>query len=225
MATEPRALSITLDATTRLSALLTLPRQPHAAYVLAHGAGAGMAHPFLASVAEGLAQRGVATLRFNFPSMERGLRRVDPPAVAQAAVRAAVLEARRALPGVPLFSGGKSFGGRMSSQAEAAAPLDSIRGLAFLGFPLHPAGKPSAERSEHLSHVAVPMLFLQGSRDALAQLELLRPVVKRLGSRATLAVFEEADHSFHVPRKTGRTDAEVLAEVLDTLAAWMEANR
>lgn len=198
--------------------LLVAPSKPRALYVLAHGAGAGMTHPFMASVAEGLKERGVATFRYNFPYMEKGSKRPDSPKVAHAAVRAAVEEAARRLPGVPLFAGGKSFGGRMTSQAQAAEPMAGVQGLVFLGFPLHPAGAPSSERAAHLAEVEVPMLFLQGSRDDLAHLELLKPVVRSLGTRATLKVFEDADHSFHVPARTGRKDAEVLAEVLDAIA-------
>jgi predicted alpha/beta-hydrolase family hydrolase len=209
----------------RVSGLLLVPPRAEAAYVLAHGAGAGMAHPFLESAARGLCERGVATLRFQFPAMERGSKRVDAPAIAQAAVRAAVAEAALRLPELALFAGGKSFGGRMSSQAQAAAPLERVRGIAFLGFPLHAAGRPSDERAQHLAAVRVPMLFLQGSRDDLAHLDRLEPVVARLGARATLVVFPDADHSFHVPARSGRKDKEVLAEVLDALAGWIAANR
>ena len=223
-AAEARTVSIPVGDE-RVSGLLLVPARARAAYVLAHGAGAGMTHPFLEAAARGLLERGIATLRFQFPAMERGSRRVDPPKVAQAAVRAAVAEAARRLPGVPLFAGGKSFGGRMASQAQAESPLPGVRGLAFLGFPLHPVGRPSDERAAHLSGVSIPMLFLQGSRDDLAHLELLEPVVAGLGGRATLAVFPEADHSFHVPTRTGRKDAELLEDVLDALAGWIEANR
>jgi predicted alpha/beta-hydrolase family hydrolase len=191
--------------------------------VLAHGAGAGMAHPFMAAVAAGLAARGVATLRYQFPYMERGAKRPDSPAVAQAAVRAAVAEAARLAPGLALYAGGKSFGGRMSSQAQAESPLPGVRGLAFLGFPLHPPGKASDERGKHLSGVSVPMLFLQGTRDDFADLSLLRPLVGRLGERATLRLLADADHSFHVPARSGRKDPEVLDELLAALAGWMEA--
>ena len=201
--------------------LLVAPAKPRALYVLAHGAGAGMAHPFMAAVAEGLKARGIATLRFNFDYMEKGSKRPDPPKVAHAAVRRAVDEAARLLPGVPLFAGGKSFGGRMTSQAQALEPLPGVEGLVFLGFPLHPTGKPSVERAAHLADVKVPMLFLQGSRDDLASLALLRPVVASLAPGATLDVFEDADHSFHVPARTGRKDAEVLAEMLDTIEVWI----
>jgi hypothetical protein len=218
-------VAIALADGERVSGLAIAPPGPRAAYVLAHGAGAGMAHPFMAAAARGLAERGIATLRFQFPAMERGSKRVDTPKAAHAAVRGAVAEAARQLPGVPLFAGGKSFGGRMTSQAQAEAPLPGVRGLVFLGFPLHPAGRPAAERGAHLASVRIPMLFLQGSRDDLASLDLLEPVVKALGPRATLAVFADADHSFHVPARSGKSDAQVLAEVLDTLAGWVEANR
>jgi len=191
-------------------------------YVFAHGAGAGMTHAFLAKAAAGLAARGIAVLRFDFPYMERGSKRPDPPKVAHAAVREAVDEARRQFPGVPLFAGGKSFGGRMTSQAQALSSLPDVRGLVFFGFPLHPAGKPSDERAVHLADVKVPMLFLQGTRDELADLSLLRPVVVRLGERATLATFEHADHSFHVPARSGRNDAEVMEALLDAMAEWMK---
>lgn len=200
---------------------LVAPPDARACYVLAHGAGAGMAHPFMQAVAEGLAHRAIATLRYEFPYMERGSKRPDPPDVAQATVRAAVDEAARLRPGLPLFAGGKSFGGRMTSQAQAAAPMPGVRGLAFLGFPLHPAGKPGEARAKHLQDVRVPMLFLQGTRDELAALGLLRPVVERLGALATLELFEDADHSFHVRARTGRNDAQVLDEMLDVLAHWL----
>ena len=204
-----------------VSALLLAPTDARACYVLAHGAGAGMTHAFMTAVAQGLVARGIATLRYQFPYMERGSRRPDTPRVAHAAVRAAVVEAAQRLPGLPLFAGGKSFGGRMTSQAQAASPLPGVRGLVFLGFPLHPAGKPSDERAAHLFDVDIPMLFLQGSRDDLASLELLEPVAAKLGAKATLAVFADADHSFHVPVRSGRKDAQVLGEVLDALAGWL----
>ena len=216
-------LSIRVDESTSISALLDSPAAPRALYVFAHGAGAGMTHSFMARVADGLAARGVATLRYQFPYMERASKRPDPPAIAHGAVRAAVDEAARAMPGVPLFAGGKSFGGRMASQAQAASPLPGVRGLAFFGFPLHPAGKPSIERAAHLSGVAIPMLFLQGTRDALAQLDLLQGVAASLGDRATLKIFEGADHSFHVPARSGTNDREVMEEMLDMTAAWMSS--
>jgi predicted alpha/beta-hydrolase family hydrolase len=213
-------LTIRIDEAQQVSGLLLSPPDARACYVFAHGAGAGMAHPFMASVATGLADRGIATLRYQFPYMERGSRRPDTPRVAHAAVRAAVDEAARRLPGLPLLAGGKSFGGRMTSQAQAAAPLPGVRGLVFVGFPLHPAGKPSDERAAHLSDVDLPMLFLQGTRDDLADPELLQPVVKRLGARATLHSVTDADHSFHVPARSGRKDADVMREMLDVVAAW-----
>ena len=216
-------LTIAVDATRRVSALLRAPANARACYVLAHGAGAGMRHPFMGAIAEAFAARGIATLRYQFPYMEQGSRRPDVPQVAHASVRAAVAEAARAMPGVALVAGGKSFGGRMTSQAQAAAPLPGVRGLVFLGFPLHPAGKPSDERASHLANVQVPMLFLQGTRDDLADLSLLKPVVERLGSRASLVLFEAADHSFHVPAKSGRKDADVLDSLADAIAAWVEA--
>ena len=201
--------------------LLDRPPAAHAAYVLAHGAGAGMSHPFLANVALGLSERGIATLRYQFPYMEAGSKRPDTPKVAQAAVREAVAEAARQLPGLPLFAGGKSFGGRMTSQAQAIAPLEGVHGLVFIGFPLHPAGKPADERAAHLDTVTIPMLFLQGTRDELAGLDLLRPVMERLGERATLETFEHADHSFHVPARSGRNDGEVMQALLDSIARWI----
>ena len=204
--------------------LLDAPKDPVACYVLAHGAGAGMKHPFMAAVAKGLAQRRIATLRYQFPYMENGSRRPDVPAVAHAAVRAAVAEAARAMPGVALVAGGKSFGGRMTSQAQAATPLPGVRGLVFLGFPLHPAGKPSDERAAHLADVRVPMLFLQGTRDDLASLALLKPVIERLGANASLELSDDADHSFHVPARSGRKDADVLAALASAISAWVDAS-
>lgn len=221
---EAAELTIAVDASRRVSALLCAPRDARACYVLAHGAGAGMRHPFLAAIADALAARGIATLRYQFPYMEQGSKRPDVPAVAHATVRAAVDEAARAAPGVALIAGGKSFGGRMTSQAQAATPLPGVRGLAFLGFPLHPAGKPSDERAAHLADVRVPMLFLQGTRDDLATLSLLRPVVARLGAAARLELFDDADHSFHVRARSRRTDADVLAALADSLAAWIDAS-
>ena len=214
-------LDIGIDGSRRVSALLEVPDEARACLVLAHGAGAGMTHPFMADVARELAGRGIATLRYQFPYMEQGSKRPDTPAVAQATVRAAVAEAALRAPALPLFAGGKSFGGRMTSQAQAAQPLPEVRGLVFFGFPLHPAGKPSDTRAQHLAGVKVPMLFLQGTRDDLADLTLLRPVVERLDKRATLQVFEDADHSFHVRARTGRTDAQLRAAMLDAVALWI----
>jgi len=218
---SPKAVTIPVDDAQRVSGLLQNPRGAHACYVVAHGAGAGMGHPFMAAIANELAQRGIATLRYQFPYMERGSKRPDSPKLAQATVRAAVAEAARLLPKLALFAGGKSFGGRMTSQAQAAAPLPGVRGLAFLGFPLHAPGRPSDERAEHLFEVEVPMLFLQGTRDEFADLTLLEPVVEKLGSRATLQTFQDANHSFHVPARSGRKDAQVRAQMLDVLAAWI----
>jgi len=206
-----------------MQTLVNAPAGAEAGYVFAHGAGAGMDHEFMEAIAQGLAERRIATLRFNFPYMEQGSRRPDTPAVAQAAVREAVAEAARLWPGLPLFAGGKSFGGRMTSQAQAAQPLPGVKGLVFVGFPLHPAGKPGTERAKHLAKVEVPMLFLQGTRDELADLELLRGVVAPLGKRATLHVVEHADHAFHVLVRSGRKNPEVREELLDTMAAWMLA--
>ena len=204
-----------------VSALLLRPRQARACYVFAHGAGAGMTHKSMETIAAGLGARGIATLRYQFPYMEKGSKRPDPPAVAHQAVRAAVEEAARCCAGLPLIAGGKSFGGRMTSQAQAITPLPGVQGLAFLGFPLHPAGKPSIERAKHLLDIRIPMLFLQGTRDALSELRLLEPVVKDLGSLATLHRVRDADHSFHVPVRSGRNDREVLDEALDAFAAWV----
>lgn len=215
-------MKIAVDDTHTVAALLQAPPGARACYVLAHGAGAGMTHPFMATVADGLLARGIATLRYQFPSMEQGSRRPDRPALAHATVRAAVAAAAQELPGVSLIAGGKSFGGRMTSQAQAETPLSGVRGLAFLGFPLHAAKKPSVERARHLGDVAVPMLFLQGSRDALADLGLIRDTVDGLGPRATLHMIEGGDHSFHVPARSGRNDAEVMAGMLDALTAWID---
>jgi predicted alpha/beta-hydrolase family hydrolase len=218
---EPRIKPIALPVgATRVSALLQAPPRASACFVFAHGAGAGMAHPFMAAVAAGLAAHGVATLRYQFPYMEHGSKRPDPPKVAHAAVRAAVAQAHRELGKLPLIAGGKSFGGRMTSQAQAASPLEHVAGLAFLGFPLHPAKRPSAERAAHLSDVKIPMLFLQGTRDALAELSELEPVCRALGKRATLKLFADADHSFHVPARTGRKDADVREDMLNAFAEW-----
>ena len=181
-----------------------------------------MDHPFLVDVARELALRGVATLRYQFPYIERGARRPDPPQLAQATVRAAVAAALGLLPELPLIAGGKSFGGRMTSQTQAKASLQGVCGLAFLGFPLHPAGRPTQDRGEHLFDIQIPMLFLQGTRDTLAALDLLEPLCKKLGRRATLKLFADADHSFRVPARTGRKDAQVLGDVLDALAAWLD---
>ena len=221
-----QTLALTLSSSPggSVAALLDSPPQPFACYVLAHGAGAGMHHEFLAALAQRLCAEGAAVLRYQFPFMEQGSRRPDPPAVAQATVRAAVDEARRRFPDLPLFAGGKSFGARMSSQAQAAAAMPGVRGLVFVGFPLHPAGKPGTARATHLAGVQVPMLFLQGTRDALAELALVREVLQPLQARATLHVVEGADHAFHVLVRSGRNDAQVLDELAHTAAQWMRTH-
>lgn len=221
MNTAAQPATLTLEDRQTVSALLQSPPAPRACYVFAHGAGAGMAHSFMAEVADGLAQRGIATLRYQFPYMERGSKRTDSPAIAHAAVRAAVAHAADRFPALPLFAGGKSFGGRMSSQAQALAPLPGIAGLLFLGFPLHPEGSPSSERARHLFDVRVPMLFVQGTRDKLAAFDRIEQLVAELGPSATLLRIDEADHSFHVLVRSGRNDKEVMAQVLDGAAAWM----
>ena len=219
---EPQAITIPVGGE-QVSGLLLRPANAKALYLFAHGAGAGMTHRSMASNAEGLAARGIATLRYQFLYMEKGSKRPDPPRLAHAATRAAAAEAARLAADLPLFAGGRSFGGRMTSQAQAEAPLPGVRGLAFLGFPLHPAGKPGVERAEHLERMEIPMLFVSGSRDALADLDLLRPVVAGLGDRATLHLVDQADHSFKVAAKSGRTAAQAEAEALDALAAWIGA--
>ena len=217
---ETRKLEIAVGAE-HVSALFLRPPEAKALYLFAHGAGAGMTHKAMQSNAEGLAQRGIATLRYNFLYMEKGSRRPDSPKVAHAAVRAAAAEALRIAPDLPLFAGGRSFGGRMTSQAQALEPLPRVRGLAFLGFPLHPADKPGIDRADHLAEVQVPMLFVSGDRDALGELGLLEGVVGKLGERATLHLVAHADHSFKVSAKSGRTSADAEAEALDALAGWM----
>jgi predicted alpha/beta-hydrolase family hydrolase len=221
MSTNPHPVTLAIDDTTRVSGLLNTPPDARACFVMAHGAGAGMAHPFLASFANHLAEHAIATFRYQFPYMERGSKRPDLPKVAHATVRAAVAAASRLMPGVTLFAGGKSFGGRMTSQAQAAAPLPGVRGLVFIGFPLHPPGEPSDERAAHLAKVRIPMLFLQGTRDEFADLQFLNALVERLGERATLRLVDDADHSFHVPARTGRKDSQVRLEMASAAAAWM----
>jgi predicted alpha/beta-hydrolase family hydrolase len=216
-----KTFRITVDATRSVSAILLAPHDATACFVFAHGAGAGFTHPFMAAVAEGLAERRVATLRYQFPYMENGSKRPDSPGVAHAAVRAAVAEAAKRCPDLLLIAGGKSFGGRMTSQAQAEAPLAAVRGLLFFGFPLHAVGKPSDARAAHLFEVALPMLFLQGTKDKLAEPALLEPLLRRLGTRAWLHAVKDADHSFHVPARSGRRDADVMAEILDAAAAWL----
>ena len=203
-----------------VSGLLLRPPKARALYLFAHGAGTNMTHPSMASNAEGLAERGIATLRYNFLYTEKGGKRPDPPRLAHAAVRAAAARAAELAGDLPLFAGGRSFGGRMTSQTQAEEPLPNVRGLAFLGFPLHPAGKPGIDRADHLANVRVPMLFISGTRDALAELDLLQPVIATLGGRTSLHLVDEADHSFKVAAKSGRTNAEAEAKALDALANW-----
>ena len=222
-AVAAQKIKIDVEKADAVSALLICPDDARACYVFAHGAGAGMTHSFMETAAQGLSKRGVATLRYQFPYMEKGSKRPDSPAVAHAAVRAAVAEAGRRCPGLRLIAGGKSFGGRMTSQAQAISPLPGVHGLAFFGFPLHPAGKPSSDRARHLSDIDVPMLFLQGTRDSLAELSLLEPVVASLEPLATLHRVEGADHSFHVLARSGRNDREVMDEILDAFAGWSGA--
>ena len=205
----------------QVSGLLLRPPTAKALYLFAHGAGAGMTHRTMESNAQGLAERGIATLRYQFLYMEKGSKRPDAPKLAHAVVRAAAAEAVRLVPDLPMFAGGRSFGGRMTSQAQADAPLPGVEGLAFLGFPLHPAGKPGIERAEHLARIEVPMLFVSGDRDALAELDLLRPVVAGLGGRATLHLVSHADHSFRVAARSGRTAADAEGEALDAVANWI----
>ena len=217
---EAERLKIAVGAET-VSGLLLRPPNASALYLFAHGAGAGMSHKAMESNAQGLAERGIATLRYQFLYMEKGSGRPDPPKLAHAVVRAAAAEAARLAPGLPLYAGGRSFGGRMTSQAQADAPLPEVRGLAFLGFPLHPAGKPGIERAEHLSRISIPMLFVSGDRDALAETELLRPVVAALDDKARMHLVPHADHSFKAAAKSGRTSAQAEAEALDAIAEWI----
>ena len=215
-------VTIDVDASQRVSGAWLSPQHAIACYVFAHGAGAGMHHASMATLADDLAAGGIASLRYQFPYMERGSKRTDPPAVCHATVRAAVAKARELAPTLPLCAGGRSFGGRMTSQTQALSALPEVRGLAFFGFPLHPAKRPSIERAQHLSDVHVPMLFVQGTRDALAELALLQPLVERLGAKASLHLLADADHSFHVPARTGRKDADVRREAVAAMAAWIE---
>ena len=218
--TDPVELRFVASASAgEVSALLERPTDARALYVMGHGAGAGMRHAFMTAVSGALAARGIATFRYQFPYVEARRARPDPPAILWATVRSAIATATSVAPGLPVFAGGKSMGGRMTSQAFADRPLD-VLGLAFFGFPLHPTGAPATVRAEHLERVTAPMLFLQGTRDDLARLDLLQPVIDRLGARATLHVVEGAEHSFHVLKRSGRTDADVLEELADTMAAW-----
>lgn len=221
MKTTPLAINVA-DGTA-VSGRLTVPASATACLLLAPGAGAGMNHSYMVALSEGLAARGIATLRYQFPYMEKGSRRPDPPALCHQTVRAAVAAAHGLLPDLPLFAGGKSFGGRMTSQAQALAPLPEIEGLCFFGFPLHPPKKPAVSRAQHLGAIRIPLLFLQGTRDELADLTLLREVLKPLGTAVTLKVIEHADHSFHVLVRSGTTDEKVLDAMLDEVAAWIAA--
>jgi len=220
---SPQQLKLEVDGANAVSALLLRPSGTQACFIFAHGAGAGMTHEFMERVATGLYDRGIATLRYQFPYMEKRSRRPDAPALAHATVRAAVAGAARCCPGLALIAGGKSFGGRMTSQAQAIAPLAGVRGLAFLGFPLHPAGKPSDVRARHLTDIDVPMLFIQGTRDKLAELSLLEAMIKQLGESASLHLVQQADHSFHVPARSGRNNRDAMGEVVSTLSAWIAA--
>lgn len=217
-----RHLTIEGNELAPLSAILMKPRKARACFVFAHGAGAGMSHLFMEQVAAGLYARGIATLRYQFPFMEKGGKRPDSPVLAHRAVRAAVAEARKRCRDMPLIAGGKSFGGRMTSQAQALRPLPGVCGLAFLGFPLHPPEKPSIARAEHLSDVNLPMLFVQGTRDKLAERRLLKSVTKQLGKPASVRLIDQADHAFHLPARSGRSDDDVIVEILDSVAGWVE---
>ena len=217
---DAQPLQLQVDDNSKVSGLWMQPLRPVATYVFAHGAGAGMNHSFMAGLSQALFKLSVATLRYQFPYMERGSKRPDTPAVAHAAVRAAAAAARERLPATPLFAGGKSFGGRMTSQAQAATPMQGVRGLVFVGFPLHPAGKPGIERAAHLADVKLPMLFLQGTRDELAELELLKGVVRGLGRQASLHLEDDADHAFHVRARSGRNDEQVVQALAAAMAAW-----
>jgi predicted alpha/beta-hydrolase family hydrolase len=223
--TSARELRIAVEHAGEVSAVLLRPPQAETLLVLAHGAGAGMRHPFLEALAQELAAVHIATLRYQFPYMEHRRKVPDVPNVLTATVRAAVRAAAEQAPELPLFAGGKSMGGRMTSQTAAQQPLDHALGLAFVGFPLHPPGRPGTQRAEHLARVSVPMLFLQGARDQFAHLDLLRPVCSNLGPRATLHVVEGADHSFHVLKSSGTTDAKVLTGLAQTVASWAKTIR
>jgi predicted alpha/beta-hydrolase family hydrolase len=219
----PNPVTISVSDQTRVSGLMQRPARPKACLVLAHGAGAGMDHPFMATLAEDLAAIGIATLRFQFPYMERRGKRPDPPALCHATVRAAVATAHELLPSLPLLAGGKSFGGRMTSQAQSEIPLPRVGGLVFFGFPLHPPKQPSIDRGAHLLLVKIPMLFLQGTHDAFAERALIEPLIERLGRRTTLTLLQDADHSFHVPVRSGRTDGQVRSKMLGAFENWADA--
>jgi uncharacterized protein len=218
--TTAKELRFAVEGAGEVSALLVRPAKPRWLLVLAHGAGAGMKHPFLEALAHELTAAAIATFRYQFPYLEQHRRAPDRPPVLTATVTGAVHAAQEAAPGLALLAGGKSMGGRMTSTAASQHPLDQVRGLVFFGFPLHPPGQPSIKRADHLAKVTVPMLFLQGTRDAFAGLDLLRPVCEKLGPLATLHVIESADHSFHLLKSSGKTDAEVLRELAQTTATW-----
>ncbi|MEQ1607454.1 MAG: alpha/beta family hydrolase [Hyphomonadaceae bacterium] len=222
MSAKERTLKLPDGST--VSALWHKPKNAKAVLVLAHGAGAGMTHKNMAATADGLEERGVAVLRYNFPYMEKGSSRPDNPLIAHAAVRAAITDAAKLAVDLPLFAGGRSFGARMTSQAQALEPLAKVHGLVFFAWPLHAPGKPGVDRAEHLAAVNIPMLFLQGTKDEFAGLDLLKATTKSLARRATLHLVDRADHSFHVAAKTGRKDPEVLAEILDVSRDWMLKN-
>lgn len=216
----PTRVTLAVNGTIQVSGLFEQPPESGVCMLLAHGAGAGMGHPFMQSIAADLAQGGIATLRYQFPYMERHEKRPDAPPLCHATVRAAASMARDLMPNATLIAGGKSFGGRMTSQAQALRPLEHVRGLVFLGFPLHQPNKPAAERAAHLSKIKIPLLFLQGTRDTLAELDHLRPIIEGLQTLALLKVIDGADHSFHVLKRSGRTDDEVRAEMADAIIAW-----
>ncbi len=219
--TSPRRTRLNLPNGDTVSGLFDCPANPQGLLVLAHGAGAGMSHPFLEDLSRELNSAGIATLRYQFPYMEKRRKLPDSPAVLTATVREAVNKGGQLAPHLPLFAGGKSMGGRMTSMAAAEQPLESVRGLVFFGFPLHPPNRPGTHRGDHLARVAVPMLFLQGTRDAFADLKLLRPICARCGSRARLRTFEGADHSFHVLKSSGTSDAGVLRDLVDDVTDWI----
>jgi uncharacterized protein len=223
MTKEATDLRLTVNDGVEVSAFLLRPSDAWLLYVLAHGAGAGMRHPFLERICASLAVRGIATLRYQFPYMESGRKRPDPPSLLEATVRAAVTKAGEIVPELPMVAGGKSLGGRMTSSAAATAPLERTRGLVFLGFPLHPPGEPGVRRADHLQAVDIPMLFLQGTRDGFARLDLITEVVSPLQPRATLHLIDDADHSFGVPRRAGRTGDQVMDEVVTVIAGWARA--
>ena len=217
-ATETRFLAS--RSAGEVSALVLRPENARWMLVFGHGAGAGMRHRFMEDAAATLATKGIATFRYQFPYVEQKSRRIDPQPILLSTVRSAAQAAHAAAPDLPLLAGGKSMGGRMTSLAASKGPLENVRGIVFFGFPLHPAGDPGTSRAEHLASVTIPMLFLQGTRDKLADLDLLRPEVERLGERARLHIIEGADHGFDVLKRSGRNAGDVLVELTETTAAW-----